>query len=254
MVVVADLHEEFRTVEDRTRSFKEALSRFRIVRGRSSHWALKGVSLTVDRGETVGLIGENGSGKSTLLRCIAGILPPTRGEVLVGGTVSSLIELGAGFHPELTGRENAMVTAALFGMHREELETRFDEIVRFAELEKVIDHPIRSYSTGMYVRLAFSLAVHVEPDILLIDEVLAVGDESFQRRCVKRISDLAASGVTIIFVSHDLDLVRRVCTRCVLLHDGAILADGRSEIVIERYLNTQGDGIDPPSGINPSSP
>ncbi|MCA1840206.1 MAG: ABC transporter ATP-binding protein, partial [Actinobacteria bacterium] len=216
-IAIDGLWEEFKILEDRTRSLKEVVSRFRIARSKTSFFALEDVSFTVGKGETVGLLGENGSGKSTLLRCIAGILPPNRGSVLVGGTVSSLIELGAGFHPELTGRENTALSAALFGLPRSKLKERFDSIVDFAEVWDAIDHPIRSYSSGMYVRLAFSLAVHVEPEVLLIDEVLAVGDESFQRKCVARVSELAASGVTIVFVSHDLALVEQVCERSLLL-------------------------------------
>lgn len=236
MILVRDLHEEFIIASDRARSLKEAASRFRAVRGRKKVAALKGVSFVVPQGETVGLIGSNGSGKSTLLRCIAGILPPSRGEVLVGGTVSSLIELGAGFHPELTGRENATVTGVLFGMSRKVLDERFAEILDFAELEDAIDQPIRSYSSGMYVRLAFSLAVHVEPDILLIDEVLAVGDEAFQRKCVSKVKELAGQGVTVVFVSHDLSLVREICSRAILLEGGEVLADGATPEVVDRYL------------------
>ncbi len=217
-------------------SFKEVASRFKIARGRASVWALKNVFLDVEQGETIGLVGPNGSGKSTLLRCLAGIVPPTRGRVLVSGTVSSLIELGAGFHTELTGRENVMVTGALFGMDRKTLKKRFDEIISFAELEQVIDRPVRAYSSGMYMRLAFALAAFVEPDILLIDEVLAVGDEAFQRKCIDRIAELRGQGVTIVFVSHDLALLQRVCRRSVLLHGGQIKADGDTVSVVESYL------------------
>lgn len=238
-LVVRDLSEEFRVVEDRAASLKEVASRLRFSRGRKSVWALRDVSFEMQRGETAGLIGRNGSGKSTLLRCIAGILPPTRGEVLVGGTVSSLIELGAGFHPELTGRENVVLTGVLFGLARERLRQKFDSIVEFAEVADAIDQPVRSYSSGMYVRLAFSLAVHVEPDILLIDEVLAVGDEAFQRKCVRRVAELGAAGVTIIFVSHDLPLVKQVCRRCILLHGGEIAEDGETSAVVDRYLELE---------------
>ncbi|MEO7819498.1 MAG: ATP-binding cassette domain-containing protein, partial [Actinomycetota bacterium] len=171
VVVVRDLWEQYRVREGRTHSLKEVVSRFRISGEHKDFWALQGVDLQIGRGETVGLIGQNGSGKSTLLRCIAGILPPTKGEVLVAGTVSSLIELGAGFHQELTGRENVKLTGALFGLTRKQIDDKFDSIVDFAEIESFIDQPVRAYSSGMYVRLAFSLAIHVSPDILLIDEV-----------------------------------------------------------------------------------
>jgi ABC-type polysaccharide/polyol phosphate transport system ATPase subunit len=238
-VVVRNLWEEFRVLEDRASSLKEVVSRFRIARGRKSFWALKDVSFEIAKGETLGLIGENGSGKSTLLRCIAGIMLPTRGEVLVSGPVASLIELGAGFHQELSGRENAMVTGALFGLTRRQLLARFDSIVSFAELEDAIDHPIRTFSSGMYVRLAFSLAVHVEPAILLIDEVLAVGDEAFQRKCIKRVAKMGEAGVTIVFVSHDLPLVRQICRRTLWLHRGEVAVNGETSEVIDRYLSSE---------------
>lgn len=239
VLVVRDLWEQYRVLEDRTHSLKEAVSRFRISGERKDFWALQGVNLKIDRGETVGLIGQNGSGKSTLLRCIAGILPPTRGEVLVAGTVSSLIELGAGFHQELTGRENVRLTGALFGLTRKQIDEEFDSIVDFAEIESFIDQPVRAYSSGMYVRLAFSLAVHVAPDILLIDEVLAVGDESFQRKCVRRVSRLRDSGVTIVFVSHDLALVKQVCERTVLLSHGKVEMDSETAAVGKRYFEME---------------
>jgi ABC-type polysaccharide/polyol phosphate transport system ATPase subunit len=203
------------------------------------------VSFEIQRGETLGLIGENGSGKSTLLRCIAGILPPTTGQVLVSGSISSLIELGAGFHQELTGRENALVSGALFGLTARQLRSQLESIVAFAELEEAIDHPVRSYSSGMYARLAFSLAVHVEPDILLIDELLAVGDEAFQRKCVGRIDELRGAGVTIVFVSHDLPLVKQLCQRSILLHAGEIAADGETSAVIDEYLEHVRGGAPP---------
>lgn len=238
-IKVTDLWERFSIVEERARSLKEVASRFRVVRGRKDVWALKGIDLQVEQGETVGLIGANGSGKSTLLRCIAGILPPTKGEVLIGGTVSSLIELGAGFDPELTGRENAEVTSVLFGVPSKQLQKSFDDIVGFADLEGVIDRPVRSYSSGMYVRLAFSLAIFAQPNILLIDEVLAVGDESFQRKCIQKVAELGDEGTTIVFVSHDLHLVERICSRTIALHQGETIADGTTAETIEAYLRVQ---------------
>jgi ABC-type polysaccharide/polyol phosphate transport system ATPase subunit len=242
-VVVRGLWEQFRLFEDRAGSIKEVVSRFRVARRSTTFWALEDVSFEVARGETIGLIGRNGSGKSTLLRCIAGILPPTRGEALVGGTVSSLIELGAGFHFELTGRENVMLTGALFGLTRQQIREKFDSIVSFGELERSVDQPIRTYSSGMYMRLAFSLAVHVEPDILLIDEVLAVGDEEFQRKCIVRIEELGRKGMTIVFVSHDMELTRRLCPRCILLDSGRIVTDGDTAATIDRYAALQpGEG------------
>jgi ABC-2 type transport system ATP-binding protein len=239
MIEINDLWEEFTITTDRTRSLKEVLARLQITRGKRSVMALKGISLQVEAGTTVGLIGENGSGKSTLLRCIAGILVPTKGEVLVGGTVASLIELGVGFDPDLPGRENALVNSVLFGLTRRQFEERFDSIVEFAELEAVIDQPMRSFSSGMNVRMAFSIATHVDSDILLIDEVLAVGDESFQRKCMRKIEELHASGVTVVFVSHELPLVKRICERCILIDGGTIAADGDSEDIISRYLEQE---------------
>lgn len=248
-IKVDGLWEEFRTLEDRARSLKEVVSRFRIARSRTSHLALKDISLEVAVSETVGLIGENGSGKSTLLRCIAGILPPTKGQALVSGTISTLIELGAGFHPELTGRENALIGGVLFGLTRQEIRRKFDSIVSFAELERVIDFPVRSYSSGMYVRLAFSLAVHVEPDIFLIDEVLAVGDEAFQRKCIAKVRQLAEAGVTIIFVSHDLSLIKTLCRRSILLHEGEVRMDGPTDDVIGAYFEIEGIARDRTAGL-----
>ncbi|MBW3590218.1 MAG: ABC transporter ATP-binding protein [Actinobacteria bacterium] len=235
-VVVEGLIEEFSISEDRALSLKEVISRFRLARHRKTVRALDDISFEIAPEESVGLIGANGSGKSTLLRCIAGILPPTRGNVLVAGSVSSLIELGAGFHSELTGRENVLLAGALFGLTRAQLDEKFDAIVDFAEVREEIDQPIRSYSSGMYVRLGFSLAVHVEPSIFLIDEVLAVGDENFQRKCIRRIAEMNELGVTIIFVSHDLGLIRKVCRRCILLHEGRLAEDGEPEPVIKTYL------------------
>jgi ABC-type polysaccharide/polyol phosphate transport system ATPase subunit len=238
-VVVRGLWEHFRVLEDRSKTFKELVSRLRLAGSRSDFWALRDVSFEVGQGETIGLIGENGSGKSTLLRCLAGILPPSRGEVLVSGAVATLIEVGAGFHPELTGRENLMVTGALAGLKRSRLRDRLDSIVSFAELERVIDQPVRSYSSGMYVRLAFSLAIHVEPEILLIDEALSVGDEAFQRKCVRRVAELGQAGVTIVFVSHDMPLLAQVCRRCLLLHAGEVLKDGETTEVVDHYLTIE---------------
>lgn len=235
-VAVSDLSMMFRLFENRAYHLKEVVSRLRFSSGRKDFWALKDVSFEVEKGTAVGLIGENGSGKSTLLKTIAGILPPTRGQVLVGGSVSSLIELGAGFHAELTGRENIHLNGALFGLTRRQIQKRFESIVGFAEVESFLDQPIRAYSSGMTMRLAFSLAIHVEPQILLIDEVLAVGDEAFQRKCVERVAQIRDSGVTVMFVSHDAKLVEQICSRTILLDHGRILRDGPSHEVVKQYL------------------
>jgi lipopolysaccharide transport system ATP-binding protein len=200
--------------------------------------ALRDVSFEVERGEAVGVIGPNGVGKSTTLKLIAGITEATSGRAIVDGRVSALLELGAGFHPDLTGRENIYLNAAIIGMGRQEIEERFDSIVAFSELERFLDTPVKRYSSGMYCRLGFSVAAHADPDILLIDEVLAVGDAAFQARCLNRMRELKEAGTTILFVSHALPRVRRLCERTILLHDGRVVADGLSSDVIATYAST----------------
>ncbi len=201
------------------------------------HWALRDVSLELPRGQMVGIIGSNGSGKSTLLKLIGGILKPTTGSIGVAGRVSALIELGAGFHPEFTGRENVFVNGILLGLSRSEIRERFDDIVAFAGLDAFIDNPVKTYSSGMYMRLGFAIAVTVDPDILLIDEVLAVGDEAFQHKCVGKIQEFKARGKTILLVSHDLGGVERLCDRAVWLDGGRVAAHGGTRETIDRYLN-----------------
>ncbi len=198
-------------------------------------WALRGVSLDVPRGQMLGIVGANGSGKSTLLKLVAGILKPTAGTIRVAGRVSALIELGAGFHPEFTGRENVYVSGILLGLSRAEVRARFDEIVAFAGLEPFIDNPVKTYSSGMYMRLGFAIAVTVDPDVLLIDEVLAVGDEAFQHKCVAKIQEFKARGKTILLVSHDLGAVERLCDAAVWLDGGVLRAEGATRAVIDRY-------------------
>jgi len=221
---------------ERPRSFQEmVVNLFR--RGRREElWALRDVSFSVERGEALGIIGPNGSGKSTALKLISRILEPTSGEIRVNGRVSALLELGAGFHPDLTGRENIFLNGSLLGLSRREMEAQFARIVEFAELERFIDTPIKHYSTGMTMRLGFAVAIHVQPDILLVDEVLAVGDQSFQARCLDKISELRSQGVTIVFVSHNLEAVQGLCDRALWLQDGEIRAHGSTEQVIDRYL------------------
>jgi len=186
-------------------------------------WALSDVEFEVGTGETLGIIGRNGSGKSTLLKCIAGILQPTSGQIVVRGQVAAMLELGAGFQPELSGRDNIFLNASLLGLSRREIERRFDAIVAFAELEEFIDNQVRFYSSGMYVRLGFAVAVNVEPDVLLIDEVLAVGDERFQQKCMERVHQFQNEGRTIVLVSHSADVVRQVCDRVVVLETGKVV-------------------------------
>ena len=190
-------------------------------------WALRNVDLDITSGSTVGLVGPNGSGKSTLLKCIGGIIQPTEGEVLLRGRLAALLELGAGFHPDLTGRENVFLNASILGLSREQTDKYFDAMVDFSGIERFIDTQVKFYSSGMYVRLAFAVAVHVDPDILLVDEVLAVGDEPFQRKCMDRIRGFQKEGRTIVFVSHSLDQVADLCDRAVVLEHGNVIADGK---------------------------
>jgi len=208
-------------------------------------WALREVSLDVARGEAVGLIGRNGSGKTTLLRIVAGIIKPTAGRVRAEGRIGSLLELGAGFHPDFTGRENVFLNGAIYGLRRADIRQRFDEIVAFAELEHAIDRPVRTYSSGMTVRLGFAIAAFLDADVLLLDEVFAVGDESFQRKCFGRIARFKQEGGTIVFVSHDASAVERLCERAVLLVSGGVAFDGRTREAITRYRRTLADDIDP---------
>lgn len=199
-------------------------------------WALKGVSFAVRQGEVVGIIGRNGAGKSTLLKILSRITEPTGGRVRIKGRVASLLEVGTGFHPELTGRENIFLNGAVLGMTRMEIKGKFDEIVAFAETEKFLDTPVKRYSSGMYVRLAFAVAAHLEPEILLVDEVLAVGDTAFQKKCLGKMDNVAKQGRTVFFVSHNMASVRRLCTSVILLSEGQLLDRSDPRTVIDRYM------------------
>ena len=198
-------------------------------------YALSEVTFSVARGESLGIIERNGSGKSTLLKLIAGVMVPTRGRVEVRGRVSPLIELGAGFHPDLTGRENVYLNACILGLTVRQVAQKFDEIVSFAELEDFIDTPVKRYSSGMYMRLGFAVAVHCDPDILLVDEVLSVGDASFQEKCMDKMREFQAQGVTIVFVSHTLDQIREFCDRALWLKNGTVVAEDTPDEVIRHY-------------------
>ncbi|HEX3291458.1 MAG TPA: ABC transporter ATP-binding protein [Gaiella sp.] len=199
-------------------------------------WALKDVSFSIEEGDVVGFIGKNGSGKSTLLKVLTRITPPTEGTAWIRGRVGSILEVGTGFHPELTGRENTYLNGAILGMKRREISAKFDEIVEFSGIEKFIDTPVKRYSSGMYVRLAFAVAAHLDPEVLIIDEVLAVGDYEFQQRCMGRIEDISRSGRTVLFVSHDMQAITRLCRHAYWLRAGHIVADGDAESVVSRYL------------------
>lgn len=201
-------------------------------------WVLNDVSFELRRGETLGIIGHNGAGKSTMLKHLSGIMEPTRGTVEVNGRLSALIEVGAGFHPDLTGRENVFLNGVILGMTRAEVKRKFDEIVEFAGLEDFIDTPVKRYSSGMFARLGFSVAAHLEPDILVIDEVLSVGDFAFQRKGLEKMRAIAKSGATVIFVSHNLQAVAEFCQRGILLEKGRVVADGPTDQIVRRYLDT----------------
>jgi lipopolysaccharide transport system ATP-binding protein len=203
---------------------------------RPEFWALKDVSFDVKQGEVLGIIGRNGAGKSTLLKLLSQITAPTEGCIKINGRVASLLEVGTGFHPDLTGRENVLLGGAILGMSRADITRKFDEIVAFAEVEKFIDTPVKHYSSGMYLRLAFAVAAHLEPEILVVDEVLAVGDISFQRKCVNKMQDVGQQGRMVLFVSHNMPAVTRLCDRVVLLDKGAIIVDGPAHQVVNQYL------------------
>jgi ABC-type polysaccharide/polyol phosphate transport system ATPase subunit len=230
---------QFTLHHERPRSFQELflnLLRFERASSREKFWVLRDVSFEAEPGEMIGIVGENGAGKSTLLKLLSRILEPTSGQIELNGRVAALLELGAGFHPDLTGRENVYLNGSILGFKRAEMARIFDDIVSFSELERFIDIPIKHYSSGMRIRLGFSVAIHLQPDILLVDEVLAVGDQAFQLRCLDRINEMKRQGVTIILVSHNLDKVREMCNRAIWLHDGQILAMGPSGPVLEQYM------------------
>ena len=199
-------------------------------------WALRDISFEVKRGEVLGIIGPNGAGKSTLLKILSRITTPTSGEAFIDGRVGSLLEVGTGFHPELTGRENIYLNGAILGMKKAEIKERFDEIVAFAEIEKFLGTPVKRYSSGMYVRLAFAVAAHLQPEILLVDEVLAVGDISFQKKCLSKMEDVAKGGRTVLFVSHNMSAINSLCQKVMLIDDGCVAKLGYKENVIQRYL------------------
>jgi lipopolysaccharide transport system ATP-binding protein len=233
-IVVDRVSRTFRVYPKAQRTIKDVfVSRGRL--GAREVQALKNVSATIEPGEAVGLVGRNGSGKSTLLRLVSGIIKPTAGRIEAGGRIASLLELGAGFHPDFTGRENVYLNGSIHGLSRAKVREAMDEIVAFAELEQFIDLPVRTYSSGMYMRLGFSVAAHIESDVLLLDEVFAVGDEQFQRKCFGKIAEFKQRGGTIIFVSHDAQAVERLCDRAVLLRQGEVAFDGPTQEAIAAY-------------------
>ncbi len=234
-IEVKDLYKNFTVYYDKANTIKERL--IRLGKGKKEEReVLKNINLTIKKGEVVGLIGVNGSGKSTLLKLMTKIIYPTKGKVETQGKLTSLLELGAGFHQDFSGRENIYFNASIFGLTRKEIDARLQQIIDFSELGEFIDNPVRTYSSGMYMRLAFSVAINVDAEILLIDEILSVGDQHFQEKCFKKIEELKEEGKTIVFVTHTLGSVKRFCTRAVWLHNGVIKKDGQVKEVIEEYV------------------
>jgi lipopolysaccharide transport system ATP-binding protein len=229
-------------ITDSAKQFVDKLTRpFEVVQKNPTHeefWALKDINFDIQQGDRVGIIGRNGAGKSTLLKILSRITEPTLGKVSIKGRVASLLEVGTGFHPELSGRENIFLNGAILGMSKTEIRKKFDEIVAFSEVEKFLDTPVKRYSSGMYVRLAFAVAAHLEPEILIVDEVLAVGDAQFQKKCLGKIEDVGKEGRTVLFVSHNMNVINRLCERAVLLSAGQVVVQGSADEVVHYYLNS----------------
>lgn len=237
-VAVHDVWKKFRLYHERNQSLKSAFMRRR-TSAHEDFWALQGVSLTVERGTTHGLIGRNGSGKSTLLKCLAKIYWPTEGTISYNGTMASLLEVGSGFHLELSGRDNIYLNGSILGMSRKAIDKKFDDIVDFSGIERFLDQPVKNYSSGMYVRLGFSIAINIEPDILVVDEVLSVGDQEFQDKSMKKFADFKKAGRTIIVVSHSMALMDDLCETVTWIDGGQIQTTGPSSPVIQEYLAAQ---------------
>ena len=235
VISVKDLKKKFKVYIDKGKSLKEKLLFFKRNRY-ENRWVLNGITFQVHRGEAIGLVGKNGCGKSTTLKLLTRIMYPTSGQVKIKGRVSSLIELGAGFHPDMSGRENIYTNASIFGLTKKQIDERLEEIIQFSELEEFIDNPVRTYSSGMYMRLAFSVAINVEADILLIDEILAVGDVSFQKKCFEKLKQIKRAGTTIVIVSHSLGQIEEICDRSIWIEDGYIRMDGIPKEVHKKYL------------------
>jgi ABC-2 type transport system ATP-binding protein len=235
-VEVADVGKRFRIYHELNQSLKSVVMRRRRA-VYEEFWALRNVSFEVPTGSTFGLIGSNGSGKSTLLKCLARIYSPEEGSISANGRVASLLEVGSGFHPELSGRDNIFLNGSILGMNRKEIERKFDEIVEFSGVEHFIDQPVKNYSSGMYVRLGFSVAIHVDPDVLVVDEVLAVGDAEFQQKCREKFTQYRRDGRTVILVSHSMDLVTEMCDQVAWLNKGQLIEVGSAEPVIANYLS-----------------
>ena len=234
-ISVKNVYKNFNVYLDKANTIKEKMLFFSRNR-KEKREVLRDVSLDIKKGEVVALIGTNGSGKSTLLKLMTKILYPNKGTIIVNGKLTSLLELGAGFHPDFSGRENIYFNASIFGLTKKEIDERLDEIIKFSELEEFIDNPVRTYSSGMYMRLAFSVAINVNADILLVDEILSVGDEHFQNKCIKKMLDLKNEKKTMVFVTHNMESVKRLCDRAIWLCNGKIMLDGEVNHVIEKYV------------------
>lgn len=235
-IVIEHVSKTFRLYKERNESLKIALMRGRRAKY-EEFWALRDVSFQIERGVTYGIMGVNGSGKSTLLKCIANILQPDEGQILASGKIAALLELGSGFHPELSGRENIYLNGSILGLSKRDLDSKVDEIVDFAGVEKFIDQPVKNYSSGMYVRLGFSVAINVEPEILLVDEVLAVGDQNFQDKCATKFAQYKREGRTVVIVSHAMGQMRQMCDEVAWLEQGQLVETGRPEDIVDRYLD-----------------
>ena len=238
-ITIKNMSKDFIIYADKANTLKERIVRFSNNKKEVRH-ILKNINLEIKKGETVALIGVNGSGKSTLLKLITKIIYPTSGSIKVKGKLASLLELGAGFHPDFSGRENIYFNASIFGLTKSEIDSRLDDIIAFSELGSFIDTPVRTYSSGMYMRLAFSVAINVDADIILIDEILAVGDQRFQEKCMNKMQELKKMGKTMVFVSHSKEAVEFLCDRAVLINNGEIQKDGKTEEVLKEYIKVCG--------------
>ena len=237
VISVKNVEKSFKIYSDKGHTLKERLLFFKQRNSYTRHEVLKGVTLEIEKGEVIGLVGHNGCGKSTLLKLMTKIIYPDKGKIEINGKISSLLELGAGFHPDMTGRENIYTNASIFGLTKKEIDNRLDDIIVFSELEEFIDSPVRTYSSGMYMRLAFSVAINVDADILLIDEILAVGDARFQAKCFNKMLELKKSGITIVIVSHDLGSIERLCNRAILIENGKIKDECIPHDIVAEYLD-----------------
>lgn len=235
-ISVENVEKSFKIYKDKGFTLKERILFFKSRNAYVKNNILKGISFDIEKGDILGIVGRNGSGKSTLLKLITKIIYPDSGNIKINGKVSSLIELGAGFHPDMTGRENIYINASIYGLTKKEIDSKLDTIIKFSELEEFIDSPIRTYSSGMYMRLAFAVAINVEAEILLIDEILSVGDANFQAKCFKKMQELKDSGITIVIVSHDLNTMKKLCNKVIWIESGKIKRSGNPSEILKEYI------------------